>query len=160
MTDINVLEIAQKIFERDAGMPNSIRLEIERLDNNILYEVLSLFLMEGIDMKYQSSIKNIDRLPKELLEAKMIKDLRNYFKSFGFDFDVEIGDSSNYEQVKFVNTPIYFDKKTYCFESASMFLERYYNPFKTKATELKDLKLLLRVGKYVFEVTFKYHYSL
>lgn len=160
MEHVNVLEIAEKIFEKDAGMPNSIRLEIERLDNNILYEILSLFLMVGIEQKYQSSIQNIDRLPKELIQLKMIKNLRDYFKSFGFDLDVTIGEMKDYENVKFMHTPIYFDEKTFSFESASIFQERYYNPFKTKASELKDLKLLVHIGKYVFEITFKYHYSL
>ena len=135
----NILEIADEIFSMSASSPGSIRMEIERLDNNILYEILSLFLMIGIDTKYHDSITNIDKLPKELIQSKMISDLRNYFKSFGFDFDVEIGEKKDYEQVKFLNTPVYFNKKKFTFESASMFGTKYYNPFKNKAKELKDL---------------------
>lgn len=160
MDSDNILEIAEQIFSMSATIPGSIRMEIERLDNNILYEILSLFLMIGIDIKYRDTITNIDKLPKELIESKMIYDLRNYFKSFGFDFDVEIGEKKDYERVKFLYTPVYFDKKTFVFASSSFFKEKYYNPFKTKATNLKDLKLLLSIGNYVFEIVFKYHYSL
>jgi hypothetical protein len=83
----NLEEIAEKIFSKPYGEPNSIRLELEEITSDIAFNygiesfisnILYIITMKGIKILYGKDINVLNLTEKQLDTIKM------YVKSYGY----------------------------------------------------------------------------
>ncbi len=94
----NILDIAEKIFLNQPKPSCSIQLLLDEADNNTIFEVLVLFLLKGISIKFNDL--NVSR---EKVYNHIYSQFNEYFHSFGFNINLNI---TEYK-------PLTFSKKLY-----------------------------------------------
>ncbi len=129
--------IARKIFTKEVKPPGTVAFTVdESMSMKEIFEMLLMIFTEGMKILYGVDGK-VDL--NSLREQDFIK-VQNYFKSFGF--------SCNY------NVYLPSEASKIDFES-----RKYSNIMITNKTQLKDLRLPLKCGPRIFEISFDFNIS-
>jgi hypothetical protein len=129
-------KIAKNIFTKEVKPACSVALALEEdMDLKEIFEMLLMIFTEGMKILYGNEDGTVD------LNARTEKDflkVQEYFKSFGF----------------ICNYTIYLPS-----QAAVMDFEtrKYYNININDKTKLKDLKLPLKCGPRIFEISFNFY---
>jgi hypothetical protein len=114
----NIVEIAEEIFSKPPGPPNSIQLELEEDTSymardvgiaDFVFQILYLITFNGIEKLYGH--KNVQRLS----ESEFLH-IVDYVKSYGYVLTVEANDTNKTpwqlgrDGIRVVNYKIGFDK--------------------------------------------------
>jgi len=168
---MDIFEIAQEIFTTDFKTPQSIQFFIDTVDNNILFEILTLFLLEGIKIKVFNNqdvdFTELDDIDKDKI-IESIYVLKPYFYSIGFNFNVKLIDCDKIN-LKFEKKLSFYSIKEYKYDLCTIYKDKtnnsennnvmvYYNPF-IQAPDLKYLYLYLNTERYVLEITFMHYFQ-
>jgi len=128
-------KIAKMIFKKEPAKPCSISLAIEEdMDIKEIFEMLLMIFTEGMKILYGNSEGKVDL--NSLRENDFVK-VQEYFKSFGFlcNYKVYLPSQSaniNFESRKYTNINI------------------------TEKTKLSELRLPLKCGPRIFEISFDF----
>jgi hypothetical protein len=128
-------KIAKNIFTKEPKPPGTVAFGVdEEMELKEVFEMLLMIFTEGMKILYGNEEQKVDL--NSLREKDFMK-VQEYFKSFGFvcNYDVYLPSqaaSINFESRKYNNINI------------------------TPKTKLKDLKLPLRCGPRVFEISFDF----
>lgn len=99
----NLEEIAQQIFTKPHGEPNSIQLELEEVTSdialkygieNFISHILSIITIKGIKILYGYDINIL------LLSVSQLDTVRMYVRSFGYDLIIS-KDKSDISKIMF-----------------------------------------------------------
>ncbi len=128
-------QIANKIFNKPPGAPKSVALTVdEEMDMREVFEMLLMIFTEGMKILFGNEEGKVD------LNARTEKDfvkVKEYFYSLGFNCEYKVYLPS---QAAHIN-----------FES-----RKYTNVDITINTKLKELRLPLRCGPRIFEISFDF----
>ncbi len=129
--------IAKNIFTKEVKPPGTVAFTVdEDMSIKEIFEMLLMIFTEGMKILYGVDGK-VDL--NSLREQDFLK-VQNYFKSFGF--------SCNY------NVYLPSEASKIDFES-----RKYSNITITSKTKLKDLRLPLKCGPRIFEISFDFNVS-
>ena len=166
----NIFSIASEIFSNQAQDPKSIQFILDQVDYNTIFELLVLFLLEGISIKFDNNdLLNFNNLTKEQLYDKIYFKFREYFISLGFNIYLNI---KKFEKLNFRNSFTFFPEKLYTLELCTLFLYKSlgtdetpgtqifieYNPTLT-SKNLQDYILIIPTTKYLLEIRFDFFYG-
>ena len=149
----NIYNIAREIFTQEPHQPNSIQLDlVEESDTSILFEILSILLVECLEMQ----LPNILRYNRNI-DTFAIK-LKQYFQSIGFDFTYEKLETYNFE---FKNHFLFQPGKLYYIPKIrTEFLyhnqTHMYIPGLHNSNNLKNFKLCFKINNDIYKLTFKF----
>lgn len=104
ITVMEINEVAEKIFLKEAQADCSIQLGLDEGDFEYIFEVLLNMYLTGFITKH-GEINKLDTF-----EVDQLLSLRQYFKSFGFDMSVDCYDRKNTD----IEIPESLDKEHYC----------------------------------------------
>jgi hypothetical protein len=128
-------QIAKKIFNKPPGAPKSVAFTVdEEMDMREVFEMLLMIFTEGMKILYGNEDEKVD------LNARTEKDfakVKEYFHSLGFNCEYKVylpsqAANINFESRKYTNVDITID------------------------TKLKELRLPLRCGPRIFEISFDF----
>ena len=148
----NIYNISREIFSEEPKPPNSIQLElVNQSDISVLFEILSILLVECLEMKLPNILRhnrNIDTFAIQL---------KQYFQSFGFDFNHEKLEEYNFE---FKNHFIFQTNKIYNIPKIrTEFLYHdhtyMYIPGLHNSDDLENFKLCFKVRNDIYRLKFK-----
>ena len=129
--------IARNIFSKEIKPPGTVAFTVdEDMSINEIFEMLLMIFTEGMKILYGSDGK-VDL--NTLKEKDFIK-VQDYFKSFGF----------------FCNYNVYLPSEA---SKINFEARKYTNVNITENTKLKDLKLPLKCGPRIFEISFDFYLS-
>lgn len=152
----NIHQIALKIFSKEPEPKNSIQLEIvNHKEPAIIYEILAILFAECLEIKLPNILKynkNID---------KFITTIKQYFNSFGIDFDLELLDKNNYNTRDFFNVLLFQVNKKYhnfFLRSEYKYFDFFipYEPSVHTTINLSELKLCIKVKEEYYRIGFKF----
>jgi hypothetical protein len=132
-------KIAKMIFKKEPAKPGSISLAIEEyMDIKEIFEMLLMIFTEGMKILYGNSEGKVDL---NSLKENDFSKVQEYFKSFGFlcNYKVYLPSQSgniNFESRKYTNVNI------------------------TDKTKLTELRLPLKCGPRIFEISFDFLVSI
>ena len=149
----NIFQIAQELFTLAPQEPNSIQLEIVlQNDISMLFEILSILLIECLEMKLPNIIRNNRNIDTFTIQ------LKQYFHSFGFDFTHE--KLEEYNQVFNDHFIFQVEKKYNIPKIRTEFIYQdhtyMYIPGLHNSDHLKDFKLYFKVRNDVYKLNFKF----
>jgi hypothetical protein len=128
-------KIAKNIFTKDVKPPGSVCFSVdEDMDVKEIFEMLLMIFTEGMKILYAEEDGRVN------LNARTEKDfikVQDYFKSMGF----------------ICNYKVYLPSQTSTINFES---RKYTNVTITDKTKLKDLRLPLRCGPRIFEISFDF----
>ncbi len=128
-------QIAQKIFKKPPGVPKSVAFTVdEEMDMREVFEMLLMIFTEGMKILYGNEEGKVD------LNARTEKDfakVKEYFHSLGFNCEYKVYLPSQAAHMDFES-------------------RKYTNVDITINTKLKELRLPLRCGPRVFEISFDF----
>jgi len=128
-------KIAKMIFKKEPAKPCSISLSIEEyMDIKEIFEMLLMIFTEGMKILFGDSEQKVDL--NSLRETDFLK-VQNYFKSFGF----------------LCNYKVYLPSQANVIDFES---RKYTNINITPKTKLTDLRLPLKCGPRIFEISFDF----
>lgn len=134
MTSAN--EIALKIFESSPKDPQSITFGIsEEMDLKEIFEMLLMVFTEGMKIKHGDEDGKVDL---NLLKERDFDKFKKYFISFGFNFKFKIYKPSQQVGIDFE-------------------ARKYNNIVIRPKTRLEDLRLPLKCGPRIFEISFSFY---
>ena len=171
--DKGVFDIAEEIYRNDPKDPFQIRIAApEENDPNMIFEIISLILLEGINKKVLPVWGLIDPtdVDKQLkfIDSR-VSLLKRYMKSCCFDLDIKPVAPKEFENFKFTKQPIFYVKNTYMFDMCFLvdieqtrFKGRgktkylYYNPHKYFDVPLTGKYLVIKLNDEYFKCTFDF----
>lgn len=128
-------KIAKNIFTKDVKPPGSVCFSVdEDMDIKEIFEMLLMIFTEGMKILYAEEDGRVN------LNARTEKDfikVQDYFKSMGF----------------ICNYKVYLPSQT---SSINFESRKYTNMTITDKTTLKELRLPLRCGPRIFEISFDF----
>jgi hypothetical protein len=128
-------KIAKNIFTKEVKPPGSVALTLEEdMDLKEIFEMLLMIFTEGMKILYGEANGTVN------LNARTEKDfvkVQEYFKSLGF----------------ICNYTIYLPSQTAVMDFET---RKYNNITINEKTKLKDLKLPLKCGPRIFEISFDF----
>ena len=128
-------KIAKMVFKKSPAKPSSISLAIEEeMDVKEIFEMLLMIFTEGMKILYGNEEGKVDL--NSLKENDFIK-VQEYFKSFGF----------------ICNYKVYLPSQSMHIDFES---RKYSNVTIDSKTVLKDLRLPLKCGHRIFEISFDF----
>lgn len=157
----NIFEIAEKIFLDSPKPKQSIQLELDNSDNNTVFELLVLFIMEGITVKYDNEdFDKLNNLDDNELYDKIYFKFREYLQSIGFNIVLKI---NPFENLHFSNTPSFYPSKKYDINFCTFIVKKHennhifleYNEV-LKSIDLKDYILIIPLNKYLLQISFDF----
>ncbi len=129
-------KIAKNIFTKDVKPPGSVAFSVdEDMDIKEIFEMLLMIFTEGMKILYGEEDGRVN------LNARTEKDfmkVQDYFKSMGF----------------ICNYKVYLPSQT---SSINFESRKYTNITITDKTTLKELRLPLRCGPRIFEISFDFY---
>lgn len=128
-------EIANKIFGNSLKKPGEISLNIdEDMDLKEVFEMLLMIFTEGMKILYGDSNDKVDlgRLTPNDFEK-----VNKYFQSFGYECNYKIYQPHEINKINFET-------------------RKYTNQKITNSTKLEMLRLPLKCGNNVYEISFKF----
>lgn len=148
----NIYSIAYEIFMQEPQPPNSIQIEIMNNNNPaIIFEIASILFCECIELKLPRLLRNERNINDFILQ------LKQYFQSFGMDF--------NYQHLtdypgSFNNSLSFQLGKTYFFQMRTEFRYYdfliYYEHDVHESNNLTDYVLILKLFDNYYHVSFKF----
>ena len=162
----NIFDISQQIFNNPPQSPKSIQILLDEADNNTIFELLVLFLLEGISTKFTNSdLLNLDNLSEEQLYDKIYFKFHEYLISIGFNIFLKI---NKLKPLNFQKIVSYFPDKSYNFDFCTLFLFKKQNQGNTneeiyieymptlKSDSLLDYILIISTKKFMLEIKFDF----
>lgn len=129
-------KIAKNIFTKEVKPPGSVAFSVdEDMDLKEIFEMLLMIFTEGMKILYAEEDGRVN------LNARTEKDfikVQDYFKSMGF----------------LCNYKVYLPSQT---SSINFESRKYTNMTITDKTTLKELRLPLRCGPRIFEISFDFY---
>ena len=129
-------KIAKNIFTKEVKPPGSVAFSVdEDMDIKEIFEMLLMIFTEGMKILYGEEDGRVN------LNARTEKDfmkVQDYFKSMGF----------------ICNYKVYLPSQT---SSINFESRKYTNITITDKTTLKELRLPLRCGPRIFEISFDFY---
>lgn len=157
--------IAHNIFTKEPKNPCSCQLVAEQdsMDITYLFEILSIILMEGLEI----FTGDLSKSNLNALSISHIDSLNPWFRSIGFDILVsEHNVSNNTEYNKHYCKIMIRDKLQEIFFEMKNIDKNYHFVLNGDSldenkhkTNLKDLHLICIIGDKVFKISFKFHHS-
>ena len=159
----NIFSIANKIFSKPPQLPKSIQFILEEANLNTIFELLVLFLLEGISIKFTNEdLQKLDDLDDEQLYDKVYFKFREYFVSMGFNIFLKIMERQKLNYRKYLT---FFPDKEYNVDLCTFIrMENNVNDHQVffeyvpalKSPDLKDYMLIISTGKYMLNITFDF----
>ena len=152
MTDI--YHISAKIFNKQPQKPNSIQLYLDKGDMNELFEILCIMIGECLNLKLPNLIKYNRNI------SNFITTLKQYFQSFGFDFNYQIITDPDNHEFRFNNYYDFQVEKLYNFKMVTKFIYHdflmNYIPGIHNSNNLSDFVLYLKIKQTIYQLNFNY----
>lgn len=86
--EIDLEDLAEKVFTKLPSEPKSINVMFEDLGLKELFEALLTFLVTGLKIRYPSS-ENPEKVDLHLLTEQDLKKINQYMNSIGFSVKIE-----------------------------------------------------------------------
>lgn len=164
---MDIKSLAEVIYKEDPKAPREIQIELDTITSDVseAFEVISLFLLEGITRKIINSPKiNRDNLNVKRFIQDKIMILKQYCQSIGVDFKVDIISKKVVQRICFYDRPIFYTKEKYPFFMTFLFktvrrgkqYDFQYNPGRSRLNKLNDGILILKIQNHHFKIQFKY----
>ena len=162
---MDIVDISKIIYKDDPKSPRSINLQIDSTTENVneIYEVLVLFLLEGINNKVLPNINKLTQNNFNDFMKKNISLIQKYFMSIGCNFNCQILSKKQAKKYNYTRVPNFYVRNKYNFDFC--LLHKYYKNGKTqlinynpkrKMQNLIDSQIILRVYDRYLCFTFKY----
>ena len=162
--NFNIIQIADEIFNKNPQQPNSIQLIIQNVDISIIFEILVLFLFQGIIIKYDNyELNDLFFLDdKDKLYDKIYYKFSEYFNSIGFRIKLNIIDLI---PLNYKNKLVFYDK-IYPLEFTILLLINYNNNIENIyidyipgliSEKLENYYLIIKTNKYSLQINFSYY---
>lgn len=162
----NIFQIANEIFNREPQQPKSIQLilNLNEYDCSIIFEILVLFLLEGILIKYDNDeLNELFLMNEENLYNKIYYKFRQYFNSIGFNIKLNI---TKIKPLNYKKELSFYKEKTYPLEISTLLLINndnnqeiyieYFPEVQLKSELLENYYVILKTDKYSLEINFSF----
>jgi hypothetical protein len=152
-TSADIFSIAEVIFNNEPYGPRTIELSLEEnTDTPTLFEILSLFLLEGIEILIKRGKIDSAKLDVEDKVREYCQLLNKYMRSIGFDItrNIQIDDG----KIEMKDSLSFETRKNYIFKVNALYQDEIYRPYITDTGLLTDLVLCISTGKYILKISF------
>ena len=160
---MDIKEIARQIYKDEPKHPRSIQLQLDTISNDVgqVWEVVSLFLLEGIEQKIMKhpKLQNEDLNIKKFIQEQTYL-LKQYCNSINVDFTLSMITKNEVKSIDFIDRPLFFTKDKYsfymtflykCFRKNKEYLFKY-NPGRSKLNTIKDGVMLIQIENHYFKI--------
>ena len=165
---MDIVSISKEIYKEEPRNPKTICLEIDTLSKNasISFEVISLFFLEGIQLKILPKMIHINSTDNKKMEEFIINSiilLKQYCHSIGITFKYEFLKKSDVKNMIFSKIPNFYNIREYFFEFAfiynktlkNKYYKFQYNP-SSKLSHIKEGEIILKFGDKLIDIRFDF----